>query len=116
MLSFLSRTLQSESYTVDDELTEPENAQDKMSFLTKFKRYRKGKLHIPQASSDNIQKISGPTDIKEICYVAIDDETGDFKGLPPTWEVLLESSQIRCDHCSIRSKYLFVFNISLSWK
>ena len=106
MFSFLSRALQSESYTVDDELTEPESAQVKMPFSTKFKRHSKGKPHIPQPSSDNIQDISRPTDIKRGWHVEIDDETGDFKGLPPAWAVLLESSQIRCDHFSIMSKHL----------
>ena len=109
MLFFLSRTLQSESYTVDDELTERESAHVKMSFLTKFKRRSKGKLHIPQASSDNIQNISGPTEFKHECHVGFDDETGGFKGLPPAWAVWLDNSQIRCGHCS-RSKYLFLFN------
>ena len=58
-----------------------------MSLFTIFKRHGKGKLHIPQASSDNIQNISGPTDIKQGWHVEIDDETGDFKGLPPAWAV-----------------------------
>ena len=81
-----------------------------MSLFTIFKRHGKGKLHIPQASSDNIQNISGPTDIKQGWHVEIDDETGDFKGLPPAWAVWLESSQIRCGHCSIRSKYFFLYS------
>jgi hypothetical protein len=63
--------------------------------LPKFlkRKSSKGKLVINDGISE-IKQISSPTGFKHEWHVGFDDHTGDFTGLPPAWNVWLNSSNI----------------------
>ncbi len=48
---------------------------------------------------DSSMQISGPMNVKHEWHVGFDQHTGDFVGLPPSWEAWLQNSNIRySDH------------------
>lgn len=46
------------------------------------------------SSDDKPMSISGPTEVKHNVHVGFDRQTGDFVGLPPAWNSLLQHSNI----------------------
>lgn len=54
-----------------------------------------GKLKkVSTSSDDKPMNISGPTEVKHNVHVGFDRTTGDFVGLPPAWNSLLQHSNI----------------------
>lgn len=64
------------------------------SIISKLRRKSKGKLHIVQPDVSAIKSISSPTSFKHEWHVGFDQDTGEFKGLPPAWDMWLSNSQI----------------------
>jgi P21-Rho-binding domain len=55
---------------------------------------RKGSLNITPILGEEIREIGTPTGFKHNCHVGYDN--GEFVGLPPAWNLWLQTSNITC--------------------
>ena len=90
---------------------EGDNTPTRMRRVRSMFKRRTGSLHITSTLGEEIRDISTPTGFKHNCHVGFDN--GQFVGLPPAWNLWLQSSKITCVlNLIISQRWWLIRNIS----